>query len=620
VNVKELIDALWVTVAAGLVFFMQAGFSMVESGLTRNKNSINVAIKNLTDLGVSLLLFWAVGFALMFGDSRGGLVGMSHFLTDFSGATVKSLAVFFLFQAMFCSTSATIVSGAVAERMKYSSYIISTAFMSAVIYPIFGHWAWGGAGGDAIALGRGWLASIGFIDFAGSTVVHSVGGYVSLAALLVLGPRIGRFGKDGKPNKIQGADIPMSVAGVMVLWFGWIGFNGGSTLAMTPAVPGIILNTCLAAAAGMLSALFLGWMVTGLPDVNFVMNGSLAGLVAITAGCHCVSAPESIVIGIIAGIVMLGASFLLERLRIDDAVGAIPVHLAGGIWGTLAVGIFGDPAILGTNPIGGSQILAQLVGIGACAVWAFGLAFLFLSILNLIHPMRVTAEQERIGLNVTEHGASTEIFDLLSTMDEQARTGDLSKRLAVEPFTEIGQIASLYNKVMEGLESNTIARDEYRDIFDNVSDGLFLIDPTYRICPNYSAASERILGTRGLTGRNVKDLFSEMLAPDKARLFADFIELMFDPSHSERSIASMNPLTAAHFTVPAGNGREPRLLGCSFYRVYDGSKERVLHVMAVIRDDTRLAVLAKELRTLRAQAQTQAQGAVPAQGAAQPRS
>lgn len=603
---QHLVDTLWVIMAAALVFFMQAGFSMVESGLTRSKNSINVAIKNLTDLGVSLLLFWAVGFAFMFGDSYRGLVGVTHFFTEFTGQGLLPFAVFFLFQAMFCSTSATIVSGAVAERMKYSSYILSTAFMSAVIYPVFGHWAWGGAGGDAIAAGKGWLASIGFVDFAGSSVVHSVGGYVALAALLIIGSRTGRYGSDGKPRKISGTDIPMSVAGVMVLWFGWIGFNGGSTLAMDWQVPGIVLRTCLAGAAGMMSALFIGWAVTGIPDVNFVMNGALAGLVAITANCHCVTGPESVIIGAIGGAVMLAASWALDKLRIDDAVGAIPVHLVGGIWGTLAVGIFGDASILRTTPIGGSQLLAQAIGVAACGAWSFGSAFAFLKLMNAFFPLRVSAEDELKGLNVAEHGASTELLDLHSAMEEQVRTGDLSIRLPVEPFTEIGQIATLYNRVMAGLELNTIAKDEYGEIFSNISDGLFLIDPAFRICPSYSAATERILGEKNLSGKDVKGMIREMVAPDKSSRFDDFITLMFDASHHERAIGPMNPLVATHFRVsnPLG-GTEMKLLDFSFYRIFDPTKKRVLHVMAVARDQTRLSQLAKELRELRAKVQAQ---------------
>ncbi len=601
---QTLLNWLWVTVAAALVFFMQAGFAMVESGMTRSKNSINVAVKNLTDLGVSLLVFWLFGFALMFGTSRSGLIGTTLFAPDFSASastlSAGTLAVFFLFQAMFCSTSATIVSGAVAERMRYSGYIVSTFFLSAVIYPVFGHWAWGGLGGELISGGAGWLSSIGFVDFAGSTVVHSVGGYVALACLIVLGPRSGRYSADGKATKIPGSNIPLSVAGVIVLWFGWIGFNGGSTLAMTGAVPSIILHTCLSAAAGLVAALFLGWAITGLPDVDYVMNGALAGLVAITAGCHAVSSLDSIVIGAVAGVVMLAATKLLEALRIDDAVGAIPVHLAAGIWGTLAVGIFGDPAALGTTPAFGSQLLVQLIGVAACALWAFPLSLASLWAFNLFFKLRVTPAEEHIGLNAAEHGAVTELAGLFSVMEEQSRTGDLSLRAPVEPFTEAGQIAALYNRVLSGLELNTIAKDEYREIFSNVSDGLFLIDPAFRICPNYSAATEKIFLSRNLEGRDVKALFGRMLAPDKSRRFDEFIGLMFDPSHHERSISAMNPLQATHFKVSAGYDRyESRLLDFSFYRIWDRSKTKIVHVMAVARDNTRLSLLAKEVRDLR---------------------
>ncbi len=607
-ELRQLVDYLWVVVAAALVFFMQAGFSMVESGLTRTKNSINVAIKNLTDLGVSMIVFWLFGFAFMFGNSRFGVIGASGFLVDFSGAGLMGASSFFLFQAMFCSTSATIVSGAVAERMRYAGYIVGTAFLSGLIYPVFGHWAWGGIGGPSIGSGAGWLASIGFVDFAGSTVVHSVGGYVALAALLVIGAREGRFPKGGKAVKIPGSNVPLSVAGVIILWFGWIGFNGGSTLAMNERVPSIILHTCLAGGAGMLTALFVGWAATGVPDVNFVMNGSLAGLVAITANCHAVSSPEAVIIGAVAGIVMLGADRLLESLKIDDAVGAIPVHLAAGVWGTLAVGIFGDADLLGTSPIFGSQLAAQAIGVAACALWSFSLSLAFFKVLDLFAPLRVTPEEERYGLNVAEHGASTEIFELYSTMEEQARNGDLSGRLPVEPFTEIGQIAERYNAVMAALERNTIAKDEYQDIFRNVSDGLFLIDSSFRVCPNYSAATERIFGSRELAGKDVRSLFRAMLSPEKASRFEEYISMMFDGAHNERAIRALNPLVGSYFRVHKGyDAWEDKVLDVSFHRMGDGSGGGIAHVMAVTRDVTQVNALSRELKALRAR--------LPAEGA-----
>lgn len=599
-ELRELVNYLWVVVAAALVFFMQAGFSMVESGLTRSKNSINVAIKNLTDLGVSMIVFWLFGFALMFGNSRFGLAGSTGFLPDFSGSGAFGAAAFFLFQAMFASTSATIVSGAVAERMKYGGYILGTLFLSGLVYPLFGHWAWGGLGGESAGTGQGWLASIGFVDFAGSTVVHSVGGYVSLAALLVLGSRSGRFRKNGAPVKIPGSNIPLSVAGVIILWFGWIGFNGGSTLAMTDRVPSIILHTCLAGGAGMLSALFLGWAITGIPDVTFVMNGSLAGLVAITANCHAVTSPEAVIIGAVAGAVMLAADRLLEHFRVDDAVGAIPVHLAAGVWGTLAVGFFGDPELLAVTPIWGSQIAAQVIGIGACALWSFGVSYAFFRLLNLVFPLRVSPEDEKYGLNAAEHGASTELFELFSTMEEQAAGGDLSLRLPVEPFTEIGQIAERYNAVMAALERNTIAREEYQEIFRNVSDGLFLLDSSFRVLPAYSAATERIFGSRELAGKDIRAVFRDMLSPDKAARFEEFIALMFNPEHSERAVRAMNPLLATWFRVHRGyDAWDDKVLDVSFHRIQNGENEGVSRVMAVTRDVTQVSALSREVKTLK---------------------
>ena len=305
---KTIVDQLWVVMASTLVFVMQAGFAMVETGMTRSKHSINVAIKNLTDFGVSTLVFWAVGFGLMFGLTVGGVVGSSGFLFD--GSTSWNW-VFFLFQTMFCSTTATIVSGAVAERMRFASYIITTLVMSLLVYPVFGHWAWGGAESGQAA---GWLVRLGFVDFAGSSVVHSVGGWASLALLLIIGPRTGRYRPDGTTATINGSNIPMAVLGVCLLWFGWFGFNGGSTLAMNGDVAGIVVRTTLGGAAGMLGALALGWPIYRKPDINLVLNGSLAGLVAITANCHVVSPAQAILIGAVGGMLMIAGTFLLDRL------------------------------------------------------------------------------------------------------------------------------------------------------------------------------------------------------------------------------------------------------------------------------------------------------------------
>ncbi|MAD79382.1 MAG: histidine kinase [Planctomycetaceae bacterium] len=454
------LDLVWVALCAGLVFLMQPGFMCLESGLTRSKNSINVAVKNIADFAVSVALFWAFGFALMFGLTHVGVIGTSGFLLPFreSGA---GLTVFFLYQAMFCGTATTIASGAVAERMKFGGYLIGAIVLSSFIYPIFGHWAWGGIIEGESA---GWLSAMGFVDFAGSTVVHSVGGWFALALVILLGPREGRFPSEGPPRKFTGQNIPNALLGVLLLWIGWIGFNGGSTLTADDSVPLILANTMLAGSAGLLAALAIGWPIRGRPEVDLMMNGSLAGLVAITANCHAVSAPSAFLIGAIAAVVMLACTWLLEWFRIDDVVGAIPVHVGAGVWGTLAVALFADTELLQTSLSRPALLGIQLLGIGTCFLWVFGGSFALMWFVNRLIPIRVTPEQEHIGLNVAEHGTTTETLDLLSVMDSQANTGDLSLRVPVEPFTEIGQIAELYNRVMETLQRTT------RDLKRNVSE------------------------------------------------------------------------------------------------------------------------------------------------------
>lgn len=426
---------------------MQPGFMCLESGLTRSKNSINVAIKNLADLGISIALFWAFGYAFMFGTSVLGWIGSTHFFVHVE-ATPR-LAAFFLFQAMFCSTATTIVSGAVAERMQFRAYLILTGLVSGLIYPLFGHWAWNGID---LAQSVGWLEGLGFVDFAGSTVVHSLGGWVSLASLMIIGSRTGRFPAHLPPRKIHGSNLPLSVLGAMLLWIGWLGFNGGSTLSLNDQVPSIIVHTVLAGTAGMMAAGMVSWYQCQLPEVESLINGSLAGLVSITASCHVVTSPASVIIGAVGGVIAIWMSNCLERWRIDDAVDAIPVHLGGGIWGTLAVALFGQPELVNTglNPV--LQLGVQVLGIVTCGIWAFSITYLLLFITNRFLPMRVSVEAEQIGLNLSEHRAKTEIYDLFQVMEAQAQTQDLSLRVPVEPFTQVGQIAQRYNQVMDALE------------------------------------------------------------------------------------------------------------------------------------------------------------------------
>ncbi|AOP33775.1 guanylate cyclase [Leptospira tipperaryensis] len=449
---KTNFDILWIILSSGLVFFMQAGFLCLESGLTRTKNSINVAIKNITDFGIATLIFYSVGFGLMFGTSSFGLIGSDSFFPEFSTAHPE-IAVFFLFQLMFCGTAATIVSGAVAERMKFGAYIVVTIVISAIIYPIFGHWVWGK---DLLnwETATGWLAKLGFVDFAGSTVVHSVGGWVGLAAMLLLGNRSGRYAEDGSVRYITGHNLPLAMLGTLILWLGWIGFNGGSTLAFTASVPKIIVNTMFAAASGMAASLIYGWIRLQYAEATLPLNGALAGLVAITASCHAVNSIDSVLIGFVAGIIMYETRSLLDRLQIDDAVGAIPVHLAAGVWGTIAVGLFGNLEILGTGLTRWEQIQAQGIGILTCCTLAFGLSYLILGLINRFFKFRVSELNEQKGLNYTEHRATTELIDLFLEMEYQKRTGDLSKDLSIEPFTEVGQIAERYNSVLGRIRMN----------------------------------------------------------------------------------------------------------------------------------------------------------------------
>ncbi|RHX91277.1 guanylate cyclase [Leptospira yasudae] len=449
---KTNFDILWIILSSGLVFFMQAGFLCLESGLTRTKNSINVAIKNITDFGIATLIFYAIGFGFMFGKSANGFLGIDTFFPEFS-AENPNVAVFFLFQLMFCGTAATIVSGAVAERMKFGAYIVVTAVISAIIYPVFGHWVWG-KDLSHWETTTGWLGKMGFVDFAGSTVVHSVGGWVGLAAMKILGNRSGRYAEDGSIRNITGHNLPLAMLGTLILWLGWIGFNGGSTLAFTGAVPKIIVNTMFAAVSGMASSLIYGWIRLQYAEATLPLNGALAGLVAITASCHAVNSIDSVIIGFVAGILMFESRSLLDRLKIDDAVGAIPVHLTAGIWGTLAVGIFGNPEILGTGLSRSHQIFVQSIGILSCGALAFGLSYVVLSAINRFFRFRVSEQNEHKGLNYTEHRATTELIDLFLEMEYQKRTGDLSKDLSIEPFTEVGQIAERYNSVLGKIRLN----------------------------------------------------------------------------------------------------------------------------------------------------------------------
>ena len=419
VDLTRGLNTVWVLVTAFLVFWMQAGFALVEAGLTRAKNTTNILFKNLIDFVFATLAFWAIGYAFMFGSSAGGWIGTSGFLLT-GGEDVAGLPLlaFWFFQLVFAGTAATIVSGSMAERTQFKSYLVYSFFISAIIYPISGHWIWGG----------GWLATLpfgaGFKDFAGSTVVHSVGGWLGLMGALALGPRIGKFTKDGKPRLIPGHSITLAVLGVFILWLGWFGFNPGSQLAADGFNADIIslvaVNTNIAAAAGGMVAMIISWLfVTKKPDLSMTLNGVLAGLVAITAPCAFVTPVYSIVIGAVAGVVVVYGAILLEKLKIDDPVSAVPVHLMNGIWGTLAVGLFAtENGVTGLIAGNSAQILSQTIGILAVAAWCIitGIV-LFFGILKGIVGLRVSKAEEMEGLDLTEHGAEAYAPDVVTELE-----------------------------------------------------------------------------------------------------------------------------------------------------------------------------------------------------------
>ncbi|MHB8859603.1 MAG: ammonium transporter [Thermoleophilia bacterium] len=433
-HTKISVNYVWLMVGFALVFFMQAGFALLETGFTRAKNAVHTMSMNLVVFFIGVIGFFFVGFPLMFGGlghlptlgGIGNLDGMvevakgwgvigTHGLFG-NGLYDVGILAFFLFELVFMDAAATIPTGAMAERWKFSSFVIFGFFMSMFLYPLFGNWVWGGGWLSQLGNNLGW--GNGYLDFAGSSVVHAMGGLTALAGAIVLGPRIGKFNKDGSPNAIPGHHLPMAVLGTMILAFGWIGFNGASTLAggdLRLAV--IIANTFLACAAGGLAAMFLMWKLFGKPDISMTANGALAGLVAITAPCAFVAPWAAMVIGTIAGVLVVGAVFFVERvLKVDDPVGAVAVHGANGLWGVIALGIFADGTYgAGFNGVtenvkgliygGGGQMAAQLLGAGTVIILAFGGSYVFFRVLDAVMGIRVTAEEELQGLDLPQMGS-----------------------------------------------------------------------------------------------------------------------------------------------------------------------------------------------------------------------
>ena len=395
------LDTVWVLLAAFLVFFMQAGFGMVEAGFIRAKNTTNILTKNFLDFCMASLGFFCFGYAIMFGTGNGFMGLTGWFMNGAESGAGVPVYAFWLFQAAFCGAAATIVAGGMAERMNFKAYLVYSFLISAFVYPIVGHWGWGG----------GWLSAMGFADFAGSAIVHTTGGVAALVGTIVLKPRTGKYRPDGSVRMIAGHNIPLASLGVFILWFGWYGFNAGSTLSVGDgqAISLVAMNTSLAAAAGGILAMITVWIKSGKPDLSMALNGALAGLVAITAPCAFVSPGAAILIGAIGGVLVVLVTLFLDKIKVDDPVGAFPVHGVNGIWGTLSVGLFGQE-VLGLKAdgllLGGGLTVfgTQLIGIVAIVLFVAVTMGIIFKLLDKTLGLRVSVEEEYRGLDIFEHG------------------------------------------------------------------------------------------------------------------------------------------------------------------------------------------------------------------------
>lgn len=389
-QIKAELDTVWIIAAASLVFFMQAGFALLESGMSRSKNAVNVVMKNYMDVCIGSIIFWLLGYGLMFGENASGYFGISHFMPQHITDMEYS---FLFFQTMFAATAVTIASGAMAERTRYHGYLLGALLVSGIIYPVYGSWVWG-----SYYDGEGWLAGLGFIDFAGSTVVHSIGGWVALAGIIVLGPRLGKFTSSGKPRDIPGHNLTLVALGGLILWLGWFGFNGGSTVAADTSIGVIVLNTHLSAATGAMGAITMLLLTRQPVLLTQSINGSIGGLVGITAGCATMEPLYAMLTGLIAGMVVVMGARLLELLKLDDVVGAVSVHGFAGAWGTIAAGIF-----LKDNMFSMQQIFVQLIGVAAAFLWAFPVALLMYYLIDKLVGLRASSLDEQRGLDYSEH-------------------------------------------------------------------------------------------------------------------------------------------------------------------------------------------------------------------------
>ncbi len=454
------VDTMWVLIAAALVFFMQAGFAMLETGFTRAKNAANIIMKNLMDFCIGSVAFWVIGFGIMFGTSLGGWIGFPDFFVQGNYDSSFPTAAFFIFQTVFCATAATIVSGAMAERTKFSAYCIYSLAISAVIYPVSGHWIWGG----------GWLSQLGFHDFAGSTAVHMAGGVAALIGAYLLGPRIGKYSSSGEAQAIPGHNLTIGALGVFILWFGWFGFNGGSTVSATgddtlTAMSSIFVNTNLAAATAACGTMLITWIKYKKPDVSMTLNGALAGLVAITAGCDAVSPVGAFSIGLISSfVVVFGIEWIDTKLKIDDPVGAIGVHGFCGAAGTVLTGVF---ALDGGLLYGGGfhMTAIQLLGVVSVAVWiGVAMTIVFQVIKNTI-GLRVSREEELMGLDVHEHDIESSYADFMPVCSNNIITMEKAHTYAMDDGTTAVKGAKI-SKVEIYANSNKF--DELKDALNRI--------------------------------------------------------------------------------------------------------------------------------------------------------
>ena len=462
------VDTIWVLLGAALVFFMQPGFAMVETGLTRAKNAGNIVMKNLMDLCIGTVAFWIIGFSLMFGTDIGGIIGAPDFFIqhwDVPSEAGYPAFAYVIFQTVFCATSATIVSGAMAERTKFSTYCIYSLLISLIIYPVSGHWAWGG----------GWLSEMGFHDFAGSTVVHMVGGICAFVGAYILGARVGKYNKDGSVNAIPGHSLTLAALGVFILWFGWFGFNGCSTVSMTGdetlvSAGSIFVTTNLAAATAATATMLLTWVRYGHPDVSMTLNGALAGLVAITAGCDAVSPAGAFAIGLIAGIVVVFAvEFIDQKLKVDDPVGAVSVHGVCGALGTILTGVFAvkDGLLYTGNP---SMLITQIVGVLAIGVYVAVVITVVFKAINATIGLRVSREEEIAGLDFEEHGLGSAYADFMPVPEVPGSTSAPAPVNGSEPAAAPISVTTV--PTVGGKPITCVSIVTARDRFENLKQAL----------------------------------------------------------------------------------------------------------------------------------------------------